>query len=213
LIDFPTIWDAFINGLWKVVDFLETHNGAVTAAATVFIGIFTYVLARVTRRQAILTRESINLARDEFNATHRPKIVVQAVWFNEMAAVGESLGTIHFNAVNVGDSRATIVNFIVYPFIQQKGYPFAPKFFEPEAKKRQAITLAPGEPVSVVENYEFTDEHYWKLHGQEAKLFVVGRIEYIGNDGVRRITGFCRERRGDDDSWIATDHADYEYAY
>src|SRR6266496_910438 len=55
-------------------DSLERHNGAVTAVATVFIGVFTWVLACVSGRQARLTRESIELAREEFIATHRPKI-------------------------------------------------------------------------------------------------------------------------------------------
>ena len=52
--------------LWAIIDFLQTYNGAVTAVASVLIGLFTGVLARVTGRQARLTRESIDLARKEF---------------------------------------------------------------------------------------------------------------------------------------------------
>jgi hypothetical protein len=41
-----------VGGLiWAIIDFLQTYNGAVTAIATVAIGAFTWVLARVTGRQ------------------------------------------------------------------------------------------------------------------------------------------------------------------
>jgi hypothetical protein len=43
--------------------FLEDHNGAVTATATVVIAIFTIVLALVTRRQANLTRIAADAAK------------------------------------------------------------------------------------------------------------------------------------------------------
>lgn len=44
---------------WCVIDFLDKYNGAVTAVATVFIGVFTFVLACVTHRQARLTKEAL----------------------------------------------------------------------------------------------------------------------------------------------------------
>jgi hypothetical protein len=59
------------GALWSAIDFLQAYNGAVTAVATVLIGIFTYVLARVTGRQARLTRDSIELANKEFGR-HSP---------------------------------------------------------------------------------------------------------------------------------------------
>jgi hypothetical protein len=47
---------------WYAIDFLQTYNGAVTASATVFIAIFTIVLACVTRRQAKLTNRAIHIS-------------------------------------------------------------------------------------------------------------------------------------------------------
>jgi hypothetical protein len=38
-----------MGALWTIIDFSQTYNGAVSAAATVFIAIFTVVLARVAR--------------------------------------------------------------------------------------------------------------------------------------------------------------------
>lgn len=65
--------------LWAIIDFLQTYNGAVTAVASVLIGLFTGVLARVTGRQARLTRESIDLARKEFISTRRPHVIVRFI--------------------------------------------------------------------------------------------------------------------------------------
>src|SRR5213082_2758016 len=39
-----------------LLDFIEAHNGALTALATIVVAIFTVVLALVTRRQARLTK-------------------------------------------------------------------------------------------------------------------------------------------------------------
>jgi hypothetical protein len=91
---------------WCVVGFLQTYNGAVTAVATVFIGIFTWVLACVTGRQARLTRESIDLARQEFIASHRPLLAIRFV--THTVDDNDRVG-INFGVVNVGSSNANVV--------------------------------------------------------------------------------------------------------
>ena len=60
-------------------DFLQAYNAAITALATVAIGVFTYFLVRVTNRQARLTRKAIELGTKEFVATHRPKIRIRYI--------------------------------------------------------------------------------------------------------------------------------------
>jgi hypothetical protein len=45
----------FETNLATLFDGLEKYNGAITAVATIFIAIFTIVLARVTGKQARLT--------------------------------------------------------------------------------------------------------------------------------------------------------------
>ena len=46
-----------------IIKFLETYTGAVTALATVAIGLFTFALVVVTNRQARLTRDAANAAK------------------------------------------------------------------------------------------------------------------------------------------------------
>ena len=84
-----------------VLDFLDKYNGAVTAVATVFIAAFTIVLALVTGRQARLSRQAIDLARDEFTASHRPYLIVRDVCLDG--------NNVAYLLINKGDARATIV--------------------------------------------------------------------------------------------------------
>ena len=92
---------------WQAIDFLQTYNGAVTAAATVFIAIFTIVLALVSRRQARLTRASIDLASKEFIASHRPIIRIKRITPPQTLVPDERL-QLTVEAVNVGDTQALI---------------------------------------------------------------------------------------------------------
>jgi hypothetical protein len=56
---------------------LDAQNGAITSVATVFIAVFTIVLAVVSRRQTKIISDQLKLASDEFAVTHRPRIVVR----------------------------------------------------------------------------------------------------------------------------------------
>src|SRR6267154_4374112 len=64
--------------------FVDANREAITAAATVAIAAFTLVLWLATSRQARLTAQTIALARDEFNATHRPRIRVRHVTLDRL---------------------------------------------------------------------------------------------------------------------------------
>jgi hypothetical protein len=69
--------DWFTSLLWRAIDFLQTYNGAVTAAATVFIAVFTVVLSIVSRRQAILTRDSVRIAERALTTAERAFVFVE----------------------------------------------------------------------------------------------------------------------------------------
>ena len=60
--------------------FCRPYNGAITALATGAIGVFTFVLVIVTRRQAILTKKSINISERALIDLERPFIVVENIW-------------------------------------------------------------------------------------------------------------------------------------
>ena len=95
---------AFIGWLAASFDFLDAHDGAITAIATAFIALFTFTLYRSTdklwqdaketgERQASEMMESLrianmsaevaarsfNLSREDHIATHRPHIRVRKI--------------------------------------------------------------------------------------------------------------------------------------
>jgi hypothetical protein len=79
---------------------------------TIIIAGFTGTLWLTTSKQAALTRESIDLAREEFVATHRPLITIRAV---HMYVPSDSKVTvIRFLVQNTGSSLAKILEIIFY---------------------------------------------------------------------------------------------------
>jgi hypothetical protein len=62
----------------KAFEGLHALDTVITALATVAIAWFTWTLWRATTGTLAATQESIKLSREEFNATHRPKIKVHA---------------------------------------------------------------------------------------------------------------------------------------
>jgi hypothetical protein len=64
------------------------------------------VLVIVNNRQARLTRDSIRLAREEFIASHRPKIIIKHIW---LVALGSNQPvTVKIVYANVGDAKAVV---------------------------------------------------------------------------------------------------------
>ena len=70
------MFDRFTSCVSRAIDFLQTYNGAVGAVATVFIAIFTIVLAVISRRQAILTRQSVRIAERALTELERPYLFI-----------------------------------------------------------------------------------------------------------------------------------------
>src|ERR1700728_761515 len=84
------------------------NSSTITAIATAAIGYFTYTLYTTSAEQSRLTRESIELARQEFVATHRPKIIVYGM---EVSLPGEDKPRhVHFRYVNAGDTDASVTS-------------------------------------------------------------------------------------------------------
>lgn len=65
--------------LWNVLHFFETYNGAITALATMAMGFFSFVLVVVTRRQAILTKQSVRISERALTDLERPYIYFKRI--------------------------------------------------------------------------------------------------------------------------------------
>jgi hypothetical protein len=180
-----------------VLDFLEKYNGALTAVSTAFIAAFTIVLARVTGREARLTTDALNLARQEFVANHRPRVIlryIQGPFENE-----ERRQFIWVTFVNIGSNTATIEAF---------GADLARRWADTENWALPGVDAEPNEISPSGQRHVFTvtarevSEAELELQifheaTSDYQLCAVGVIRYRDTVGVARDTGFFRVLKGE----------------
>lgn len=179
------------------IDFLQTYNGAVAAVATVFIAIFTIVLAFISRRQAKLTRESIELARAEFASSHRPKIRIKHVWL--VALGSDQPVTVEIIYANVGDARAVVSRIGMDFNVINTDAQLPPGMTPPERPYIKYQEIGMGVTVSAGNIASLTrldEERVAAINDGKKHLCCFGFIEYtdIGPEETRKIrrTAFCR---------------------
>jgi hypothetical protein len=193
---------------------LDAHNGAITAIATVFIAAFTIVLAWVSRRQARLIEDQVRLSRNEFFVTHRPRIIVRAFqMLNPDAGVAVAPQVI-FIAHNIGDSPARIVEVRSATRVQPANaripndlaFPFHEDF---------NVTLASGQKEVFPMNgaAPFAADEPMNVFAGHSMLLCLGVVAYLDDAGTRRETGFCRRFLSDVREWDTLKDSEYEYSY
>jgi hypothetical protein len=176
---------------------------------TIFIALFNGGLVYFTYRLVDSTKKLWNVAIDEFNATHRPRLVVRDV-----------IGTdskIFYLLINIGDAPATIVeSWITVERITDKDA--VRPLLSTGHNDLGAVSLGVGEVKDM--SYETPDwvvagvvpikgstELYW-LPG--AEIHFAGTIVYEDTAGQRRRTVF--RRRWDGKAFRRLDDPDQEYA-
>lgn len=179
---------------------IDAHNGLFTAIATVIIAFFTCALSRSSRDQGDLTRQSIELGRQEFIATHRPKIIVRFIE-GPFVATGGSPQSISITVANIGVNKATILEWGA-DLARRKGTDWVtpgleagPKIIVPP------IVLISGERHTFVVSAKipYTDSQLFTDVFNDAadsadreELCVVGVIRYADESAIVRETGFFR---------------------
>jgi hypothetical protein len=205
--------DQALIWLRQVAEFLNYISPSMTAIATVAIAAFTLTLWRATTEQGRLTRESIQLARDEFNATHRPRISVRG--FRTLAeTVGDAEVSTTFIYANVGDLPAKIVEIRTNVTIDRT----LPSGLIFVRHKIEHVTLASGEKETFAINDNSMEMHFHRTTNQDrppssvpSTAYVTGVIVYEDTAGRRRETGFCRVNNDGIDRWLLAEHSEYEY--
>lgn len=187
-----------MNYFWCAIDFLQTYNGAVTAVATVFVAAFTIVLAFVTRRQAKLTTDALELARGEFNATHRPKLVGRALYM--IAAFVDRRITLSFLIYNSGDAPAAIDSFKFFATVRGSDVvefpPIRPETNEPPF----SLDVGEQKRCTAVSNdskllFQYMDPHsikIWAPAGADVSFEFRGDITFLDGSGKQRHCSFHR---------------------
>jgi hypothetical protein len=173
--------------LVAIIDFLDKHGEAVTGVFTVILAIFTGRLWFSTEKLWGVTNDSVQLARDEFISSHRPRMRLKHMWLTHDTnwRVGGPL-EVNLDIVNIGNTEGivTCINYdsIVLPIgqslPQRPSYdemPFGPDMritrFQTNTRLRSGITLAREVCNSILNHQEVMNI----LHGQR-RLCMIGTI-------------------------------------
>ncbi len=155
---------------------------------------------------ASAARESADLARQQFVATHRPKIIVrfiQGPWPNADGAQG-----VWVTVTNVGETDAIVESFgrDLAMRIGRGGW-LPPGVNAGLRRLPQPVTLTSGERLVIWVEATGNDV---ALDDPQAELCVVGRIQYRNRNGRLLETGFLRvwDRQG---NFTPSDNPEDEY--
>lgn len=192
--------------LWQIGEFLNYYGVAITAISTAFIGLFTYTLYKTTSAQARLTRDSIDLARQEFIATHRPRLRVRR--FRAHLNEGQPV-KISYLVTNVGDSPAHVKG--IDTKIGVCTVNGEELYDTPEIGEERRIKPGESRLYVTVALKLLYDDAWGVTEYVQAWVAVRGTIEYTDDNGVERSTGFWRRREAISGEFRAKDDPDYEY--
>ena len=193
---------------------------------TLWLMIFTGVLGVVGVSQGILIYDQIRLARDEFNATHRPILRVRKPLIIDLSPrfprAGVSKGEVVKGSIevsNVGEATAIVIGSRYQIYLGNRTYPEIsdkPGFHDLLDAGRiievgKTIVISINGHVSL-DPYVTSDAVIF-LEGlnAERRCYVIGEIAYkpASSEAVRT-TAFCRELSSNGMFWSVKD-PDYDY--
>jgi hypothetical protein len=169
-------------------------------AATVGLILATGVLGYFAFRQSRDTKASIDLARQEFNATHRPKIRIKNIWIMEPLTPNRPV-VVDVLFVNVGNAPALINNFGIEFNVVDPAAQLLPGNLEPPTAHVDILgrTCGLGFTIRVIgirSRAPFDAGRVEAILQGRQLLYCFGCVEYLdtGPDETRRIrrTSFYR---------------------
>lgn len=199
---------------------------ATIAIATVLIAIFTLTLWRSTHALWDAGQEQLRLARDEFLATHRPKLIVRQMGWDGPGHPGIDLGgedddtreaiTIRFQIVNQGAVKATIanINVTLVPMVPSRSEPFpGSRPVDVRNNSGRHIEVASGG----VFNYHTAEirlenrTDWLHMTHDSPTVFVVGFVRYQDDIGTPYRTHFLRRLDRAQGRFLPEPDPEYEY--
>ena len=157
-----------------VGDYGNTYGVFVSAVATMAIAAFTWTLWLATEQQAAITNSALALAREEFNATHRPKLRIRYI----KLAIRDGKTSIQYLVVNTGVGTARIKQHTIL---------IAHKKSNRKPHQIGCFELAGGEDRIVEFDLAETFDDTFDVLNLKAR----GTIEYEDGIGTKRRTGFA----------------------
>jgi len=203
--------------LSPLVNFLETYEHSLIAGFTIVLAFSTIGLWWSTSKLWNSTNDAVRLAREEFIATHRPKIkfhvaeitrkppIIKTDEADEWDRIGASI-----LCFNIGESVAKNVEvrgqiFAGANFAVDVARPIVKAFPEVLSGQKLRAEMDSDIPVVMVAASQRQGIDYHCL----------GWVAYWDENGLRRETGFCLRadfgKHGD--RWISAGKPEYEYDY
>lgn len=195
-----------------------------------FLAVFTFGLYRSTKKlwhvtndQMKITRESLSLAREEFIATHRPRLILRSVAMkgptDDLVPIEEGKPImIRWTIVNTGDSPAQIIDSGVTAFVGSKTFDdrdlrgrtlelLDKDKIKPGGRTARTYTLT-------VEDIKFDNlgSLYSRIFAGHSAIYFWGFVEYSDLNGTERRTGFCRRYDARAERFTLVADPDHEYA-
>jgi hypothetical protein len=164
------------------------------AVSTFIIAAFTIVLGLTCIQQVELTRKSINLVREAFISSNRPRIRVRLL--NMKISDGSEPIVIGFTLANIGDIPARIAKiettFTLKAVIKVASDNF--EDFEWTGVSEPSDTIAAGASHTLSEKVPLNYDPKWGIPFQYLglKTVIKGKISYRDERGVMRTTAFYR---------------------
>jgi hypothetical protein len=192
---------SWVTCAWAwTTDHATVLSAVVTAAATVVVALFTWMLSKTTK-----------LARNEFISTHRPKIRVRAFRLHSedrtQMQTAEHKYLIEFIYFNEGNTGAYIKQIRTRLIAGENPWTYGDKRIHFDDVTPSADKLMTGEErmylTKAVFNWDEKDENW----------FCVEDIEYRDEQGLKRKTGFCRRWNPKTMNWDREENDELEYAY
>lgn len=185
----------------------EKNADTIIAFGTLVIGIFTLFLWGATQ-------QTLQLAREEFLARHRPEIIVHSVEPSHDFDRDETESTTLVASVtyfNKGIAPATVIE--TRGDIANRGWPLRSNIDLPVISKlNRKIDSGLSGTVAIFSNVQ----HRAVKHlADDVESFVVclGVVVYADDAGNVRRTGFCRRYDRHAKRWLRAEESEYEYAY
>jgi hypothetical protein len=177
---------------------LSTYTGGLYSA-TVILAIATVALVIATVGLVIMAvlqsrdmKASVDLARAEFVATHRPRVIVRLIqepWYETGSMIRKAWVTV----VNVGVNPAILEEFggdIAY----RNRYGWLPPGLDASPKEIASVTLLSGQRhrFTVSAKLPYTDNDAFYVATGDRSTHIVGSLKYLDGQGVVRETAFSR---------------------
>ena len=189
------------------------------ASFTLALVVVTAILAGIAIWQGIQMKATVSLAREEFNATHRPRIVVRRI---SPIEEGGAITGIQYTVHNVGDTECTItaISDQIWMPGAARDLPAIPAY---TPHREQLIPLECNGSMAIRHpdtESEFIDELNFLFgfaeesnpgHVVIPRLLFLGYVNYIDRAGTKRQTAFLRQFNFTTKRFSPIDHPEYEY--